>query len=232
MHKIRIIAASDEVSLLDDFESAVRKNWRKGIKEVNNFQDSRQIKCVGSPWCPKSTEENIASAKLICGVLQELWSLGWRWHCAIDMSVSVADKSTFVFSRNNLSATLGSDSQIGCLQPKGSGKINLVFFPESTLQRVIVGIRRKKWYVPLLQVKMHGTNCATVLFRCTDLHRGYKTDEKIRTDKIYTDLLTIIGGSTEGVTMLGTDDISGNYYSGNNNSYSLDTDAFFFSFAS
>lgn len=233
MHKIRLIGSSDEVSR-SVFESAVRKHWRRGVSETNHFQDSRQIKCVGRPWCPHTTEENIASAKLACGVLQELWSLNWRWHCAIDMSVSVADKSTFFLSRNNLTATSDDNSQIGCLQPKGSGKVNIVSFPKLILQRVIVGIQRKNWHVPLLKIEMHGANCATVEFQCADLHRGYSTDQKIRTDKIYTDLLTIVGGSSEGVTILGSADISGAHSSSGEHTQasSLDTDAFFFSFSS
>ena len=231
MHKIRLIGSSDEVSR-SAFESAVRKHWRSGVSETNNFQDSRQIKCVGRPWYPHTTEENIASAKLVCGVLQELWSLGWRWHCAIDMSVSVEDKSTFFLSRNNLTATSDDGSQIGCLQPKGSGKVNIVSFPKSILQRVIVGIQRKNWNVPLLKIEMHGDNCATVKFQCENLHRGCSTNQMIRTDKIYTDLLTIVGGSSEGVTILGSADISGQHSSSNDSmASSLDTDAFFFSFA-
>lgn len=81
---------------------------------------------------------------------------------------------------------------------------------------------------------MHGANCATVKFQCADLHRGCSTDEKIRTAKVYTDLLTIIGGSSEGVTILGSADISGAHSPSGEHTeaHSLDTDAFFFSFSS
>lgn len=231
-HKIRLILSDAEVSSRSTFENAVRKHWKNGISETSNFQHSVQVKCRGHPWCPHKTDENIASAKLICGVLQSLWSLGWRWHCAIGMSVSLQDKSTFFLSRNNLTSTTDRSSQIGCLQPKGRGKVNLVSFPESVLQRVIVDIKRKNWCVPLLKIDMHGANCATVRFQCAGLHEGCKTDQKIQTSKVYANLLTIVGGSSEGVTILGSADISGNFSPSTDNSpaYSLDTDAFFFSF--
>ena len=232
VHKIRLIGALDEVSL-STFENSVRNHWKGGIKETNRFQDARQVKCQGRPWCPHTTDENIASANLMCGVLQDMWHIGWRWHCAIDMSVSVSDKSTFFLRRNRSDSQSSRVGTIGCMQPKGSGKVNLVAFPAPFLQHVTTEIQKKKtWCVPLQQVVKHSANCATVHFQASDLHRSYKTDQKIRTSSIYTDLMTIIGGSSQDVTMLGSADISGNYTSGSDeSSKSLDTDVFFFLFS-
>jgi len=92
MHKIRLIGVTEEASS-SAFESAVRKHWKRGVSETDNFEGSWQIECVGQPWRPRTTEENIESAELICGILRELWSLGWRWYCAIDMSVSTKFKT-------------------------------------------------------------------------------------------------------------------------------------------
>jgi len=233
-HKIRLIGASDEVTMFE-FQTAVRNHWRRGVSETNTFQGTLQIKCTGRPWTPNTTEENIASAQLICGVLQKMWNLGWRWHCAIDMSVSVADKSTFFLSRSNRAdaSDLG-DGVIGCLQPKGRGKVNFVSFPAPILQRVVARVQGNRWCVPLLRIEQHGPSCATVHFQCDGLHRSCRTTEKTQTAKVYTDLIRIVGDSSEDAIFLGSADISGNYTSGSENSsaYSLDTDAFFFFFLS
>lgn len=231
-HKIRLIGAQEEVSLFT-FENAALVHWKSGVKETNSFQNSRQIKCHGRPWCPNTTEENIASANFICGVLQDMWEIGWKWHCAIDMSVSVSDKSTFFLRRNLSDAESSNHGTIGCMQPKGSGKVNLVAFPAPILQLVAAEIQKRNWCVPLLQVAKHSATCATIHFQCTDLHRSWQTDQKIKTNSIYADLMTIIGGSSRDVTMLGSADISGNYTSGSEDSSasSLDTDVFFFLFS-
>jgi len=225
-------SASLDETTLSVFESAVRQNWKSGVSETNNFEGSRQIKCIGRPWCPRTTEENIASASLMGSVLQSLWRRGWHWHCAIDMSVSVADKSTFFLSRNSQTDTMDAGGHIGCLQPKGSGKVNLVSFPAPILQRVLSLVQSNSWCVPLLKTEQHGPNCATIHFECPTLHRAHRTDDKIKTDLVYTKLLDLVGDSSEGVIFLGSADISGNCASGGENSppYSLDTDCFFFSF--
>jgi hypothetical protein len=233
-HKIRLIGASDEVTMFE-FQNAVCNHWRRGVSETNTFQGTLQIKCIGRPWTPKTTEENIASAQLICGVLEKMWKLGWQWHCAIDMSVSVRDKSTFFLSRNNRLDSLDvDDGVISCLQPKGHGKVNLVSFPAPILQRVVTSVQANRWCVPLLRIEQHGPNCATIHFQCDRLHRSCQTAEKAQTAKVYTDLIRIVGSSSEDAIFLGTADISGNYSSGteDTSSYSLDTDAFFFSFLS
>eukprot|EP00529_Nitzschia_sp_RCC80_P022810 CAMPEP_0113523750 /NCGR_PEP_ID=MMETSP0014_2-20120614/45863_1 /TAXON_ID=2857 /ORGANISM="Nitzschia sp." /LENGTH=486 /DNA_ID=CAMNT_0000421843 /DNA_START=621 /DNA_END=2081 /DNA_ORIENTATION=+ /assembly_acc=CAM_ASM_000159 len=236
MHKIRLVGTSDQATV-SVFKNAVSKYWKSGVTATATFEGTQQVKCRGRPWRPNTTEENIASSSLICGVLQELWNLGWRWYCAVDMSLSVADKSTFFLSRNRYPMAVASDDDnlggvIGCLQPKGSGKINLVSFPEHIMHQVTTRIRAHRWCVPLLQIARHGANCATLHFQCNDLHRSYRTAERMRTDRLYSELLTLIAGAGC-VTMLGAADISGNYTSGGENSSprSLDVDAFFFLFS-
>ena len=233
MHKIRLIGSNEPATLLA-FQEAVCHNWKWGVIEASDILGSRQIKCKGRPWCPHTTAENIASAELICAVLQALWDLGWRWCLALDMSVSLSDKSSFFLSRNlDRAAAKATDAgHIGCLQPKGSGKVNLVAFPVPILNQVIARIQRHKWRVLLTEIAKHGLDCVTIHFQCRKLHRSMRTDEKMLTDRIYTDLLTIIGRSVEGVAMLGSGDISGNYTSGDDDSsaQSLDTDVFFFLF--
>ena len=234
-HKIRLVGTSDRETV-SVFQNATSKHWKRGVNATASFEGTQQVKFRGEPWRPNTTEENIESAILVCGVLQEMWSLGWRWYCVVDMSLSVADKSTFFLSRNRNPNAVSDDDDlggvIGCLQPKGSGKINLVTFPENILSQVTTRIYAHRWCVPLKQIARHGSNCATLHFQCDDLHHSYRTDEKIRTDRLYSDLLTMVGGAGN-VTMLGTADFSGNYKSGgeNSNPYSLDVDAFFFLFS-
>lgn len=232
-HKIRLIGATDETTRAT-FASAVSRGWDNRVKETNIFSDSMQIKLLGHPWKPQTTPENIASAKLVCGVLQGLWQLGWRWHCAVDLSVSIADKSTFFLSRHrggSQSCDFG-EGLVGCVQPKGKGKVNLVSVPPSTLNRVVQNIQKARWSVPLLQVERHCSDSATIHFGCQELHRSQRTDEKLNTAEVYTELLRVVASAREGTTMLGAGDISANFHThsdgnGGTTSYSLDTDAFF-----
>ena len=242
-HKLRLLLTDrkgssplDGNKTLDSFEAAVRRHWKGGIAETNTHGTSRQMKCRGSPWYPNTTEENIASAKLICGILQDLWALGWRWHCAVDLSTSVSDKSTFILRRSFPSEEDGLEQgRIGCLQPKGHGKVNLVSFPPDLLSLVISKIQAHNWCAPLMKVESHGRSCATIHFRCANLHYAHQTAQKLRTERIYTDLLSIVAtaaGSNNNVTMMGCADISARFVSGGEHSppRSLDTDAFFFVF--
>ena len=110
-------------------------------------------------------------------------------------------------------------------------------FPWAALEKAIQEISRTQWSVPLVQMERHGTNCVTCHFQDRRLHYSQRTDEKLVTAKIYTKLLQIVATSANGTAMLGTADISGNYYiesdgNGHSNSYSLDTDAFFLWFPS
>lgn len=231
MHKIRLIGNVDEMTKAV-FENAVRANWPR-VKETNRFADSTQIKVEGQPWCPQTTAQNIESASLVCGFLQELWQQGWRWHCAVDLSTSVADKSTFFLSRG--ADTMEDDMQqgrIACVLPKGKGKVSFVNFPPLVLAKLVADFSRAIWCTPLVKVERHGTDAATVHFQLQRLHNSQRTDEKILTAKVYTQLLQLVAAVTEGTAMLGTADISGNYYShtddnGHTTKYSLDTDAFF-----
>ena len=239
-HKIRLI----EGGFVDEktravFEHSVQKHWTHRVKETNRFNESMQMKLQGMPWYPNSTEENIASARLICGILQDLWQQGWRWHCAVDLSNSVSDKSTFFLSRSSDMAYEDDmqGGQIACVQPKGKGKVNLVSFPPDTLTKALSDISSSTWATSLVKIERHGINSATCHFQNMYLHDSYNTDQKIQTANVYTQLLRIIAASAEGTTMLGTSDISGNSSSetsssGSSSSYSLDTDAFFLWFPS
>jgi len=114
-----------------------------------------------------------------------------------------------------------SGGRIGCVQPKGQGKVNLVGFPPSSLDNTIRAIH------PVEKITKHGTDTATIQFPCTNLHNSYTTDSKAQTVRVYNNLLRVVAKHNEGVIFLGTGDISGNYYSSKDRSYSLDTDVFF-----
>lgn len=232
-HKIRLIGGTDETTQAT-FAGAVSRGWGKRVKEANRFSDSMQIKLLGHPWKPQTTPEHIASAKLVCGVLQSLWQLGWRWHCAVDLSVSIADKSTFFLSRPRGGSQCEDFGRglVGCVQPKGRGEVNLVSVPPSALNQVVQNIQKARWNVPLLKVERHCSDSATIHFGSQELHRSQRTDEKLNTAEVYTELLRVVASAREGTTMLGTGDISANFHShtdanGHTTSYSLDTDAFF-----
>jgi hypothetical protein len=222
-HKIRLIGGADECTQTA-FQESVSRHWI--ITETNRIaHDNLQLKLRGAPWYPVSTAENIASAQLVCAVLQGLWDQGWRWHCALDLSKSLGDKSTFVLARTLAGEDDFSGGRISCVQPKGSGKVNLVSFPPSVLERCIAQIKIAQWSTRLLEVERCSDHSATLHFDKTELHKSYRTDDKIVTAKLYTELLRIV--AVEGTTMLGTADISARYQSDDNSSYSLDTDVFF-----
>lgn len=239
-HKIRLIgggASSDDVAQ-PIFENAVRRSWN--ITETHNLGNGNlQLKLSGRPWCPTSTAENIASAQLVCNVLQDLWKEGWRWHCAVDMSCKIDDKSTFFLRRSGSYGDddddifANKDGRIACVQPKGKGKVNLVSFPASALQIALAMIRSATWSTTrLIKVETHGQECATIHFENQSLHYSSRTAEKISTASVYTTLLRLVASVNPETTMLGAADISGNFYShrdsnGHTTSYSLDTDAFF-----
>ena len=228
-HKIRLIGGDETTQAA--FQNAATVHW-KGVRETNRFADNLQVKFNGNPWTPQTTPENISSARLVCGILQSLWDNGWRWHCAVDLSIYLADKSTFFLTRNATHGQIDGfrGGSIACVQPKGSGKVNLVSFPPSILNRVVINIQSVAWYVPLLKVENHGNDCATVHFQCRDLHRSQRTDEKLATAKVYTQLLKVVALAASGIAMLGTADISANFNrdsNGHRDDFSLDTNVFF-----
>jgi len=246
-HKLRLIGTEDS-NTLAAFEDSVKHYWWQDVAETNRLEGDGglQIKVVGNAWNSTTTIDNIRSARLICGVLQTLWCLGWRWHCAVDLSTLLSDKSSFFLSRpmKNSSTTqdnedddnhydgLSSRGRIGCIQPKGSGKINLVGFPTSCLDKTIreINSASKNWPYKVDRIeklKEPDIGSAKIQFACLDMHETYTTDEKARTMRIYNELLHLVAKSGEGVTLLGTGDISGNCHSGRDKAYSMDTDVFF-----
>jgi len=219
-HKIRLIGAiRDDPKTQQAFQTAVDKYWTLGVAETNRFSDSLQIKFHGNAWSPNTTPEDTQSARFMCGVIQELWYIGWRWHCALDLSKSVQDKSSFYFCRTTDDDGL-SGGRIGCVQPKREGKVNLVGFPPSSLDRTLRAVDRVQEFYK------HKPDMATIKFPYTRLHYSNNTDSKSLTMKVYNNLLRAVA-KNEGAIFLGTADISGKFHSTDDGSYSLDTDVFF-----
>lgn len=147
-HKLRLLGDNIDGETYQTLAKVIGEYWKLGIKESRVFDadtnssksTSYQIKLNGDPWYHITTKESILAASLLCIVIEALQQQGWYWYCSIDITRDLWDKSNFFFHRrryNDPRDDPASSTMIGCIQPKGRSKINLVRFPQTYLITLI-----------------------------------------------------------------------------------------------
>ena len=162
LHKIRLINDPSDEATTKSFIQAVEQSSYQ-ISGSTQYEGSYQIKTRGRPWGANTTTESIAAATLTCQLIQGMFSAGWRWHCAIDMTRHYADKSTFFFRRGE-AAPSSDDEVVACVQPKGLQKINFVRFPSNFLPQLVAEIKTAPWCPTVEKAELHDANNGTVKF--------------------------------------------------------------------
>ena len=243
-HKLRIVGTSADGTTHQAVRQAVAESWSQGVKESSIYEDSYQIKVNGTPWGHRTTPEAVAAAQLVCTIIEALFEHGWIWHCAIDMTRSLVDKSTFFFRRVARPLT---NIRIGCIQPKGLSKINLVRFPPSFLITIMEELQTNKnsgesgvdntddgWFgAGISEITIHENGMSGTIEFDTNIHTTTEDNIKnqvVRNSKIYRKLITrLLEYQYPHTKLLGFGDIW-TCETKDDELYIRDTDACFFSF--
>ena len=242
-HKLRMVGSSADGTTHQAIRQAVADSWSQGVKESSIYEDSYQIKVNGNPWGHRTTPEAIAAAQLVCAIIEALFEQGWIWHCAMDMTRSLVDKSTFFFRRVSKPLT---NIRIGCIQPKGLSKINLVRFPPSFLITIMEELQTNKntresgddsddsWFgAGISELTIHENGMSGTIEFDTNIHATTEDNIKnqvVRNSKIYRKLITrLLEYQHPQTKLLGFGDIW-TCETKDDELYIRDTDACFFSF--
>ncbi|KAF1992471.1 hypothetical protein K402DRAFT_320603 [Aulographum hederae CBS 113979] len=96
--KIRLLKfPAGDVAVLQDL---IARAWRLGIQKVRNFDAAHEIKVRGNPWVSSSWgEDKVAARRLMCGMLAELWEMGWVVNAIVEVGKRKFDKDTLIFRK-------------------------------------------------------------------------------------------------------------------------------------
>ncbi|KAK2787550.1 hypothetical protein FQN53_004999 [Emmonsiellopsis sp. PD_33] len=95
--RIRLLGFSQEDVI--GIETVIKQRWAKGIQDKRPYGPSREFKLYGSPWNPSSwfEDEKTAARRLMCGLLESLYNMGWVLKAAVDIIKKDGDKDTLLF---------------------------------------------------------------------------------------------------------------------------------------
>jgi len=210
---------------MDAFSAAASQSGQYRIREQNDtIAGTRQIKFDGQPWMVHSTQDALRAARMFCCVLEAMFRTGWEWHCAVNLSATTTDKSSFFFRRGT-----ARHVQVACIQPKGDRKINFVGFPPPVLQRLVQALQTS-WIPRGVSTKTVGGD-VVLQFPNRQMFEAQHTNDKIRTMSFFRGLLEHVLRERD-AHFLGMADILGQTHHPDNDSAPkpLDTDVFFFAF--
>jgi hypothetical protein len=206
----------------NDLNTIISKNieslWPAGIKN-ENLKENNTIEYTlkGNPWKSNGFEA-VTSRKLINDLLNLLAYAGWNLYATCDLCKRVDSKSTFFF-RSNL---IKSSSNV-CVSLNECNKIRLINSNYSLIQQV----KNVIWQNWQPGISKESDYCGSKQFELN----GNPFSSSSKENKIYVTVLMLnILNSIEsnGLKLLCSADVSGKYYSDENESYSADLHSFFF----
>jgi len=224
-HKMRLVGegALDQ-GTIDAFTFAANNHYR--IKEQNDVLGTQQLKFEGRPWMVQSNEDKLRTARMVCGVLEAMFKVGWEWHCAICLYLKPSEKSSFFLRRGDSFR----HAKVGCIQLKGHHKIHLVGFPSQVRSRVERALQSSEWTIPEIDVQADDEDLI-LDFLDQGMFQAFRTDHKIRTISFVRRLLEEVLHDRD-ASFLGTADMSSNTFKYDSDTplRPQDTDVFFFAF--
>jgi hypothetical protein len=76
----------------------IQRSWAKGIQDQRPYDASQEYKLHGNPWSPRgwSNDQRTDSRKLVCGLLEGLFDMGYILKASVDISKKEFDKGKVV----------------------------------------------------------------------------------------------------------------------------------------
>lgn len=77
---------------VSDIQNLVRSSWQRGIQDLRVYDQSNEIKLCGNPWSQNYGDQRTEARRLVKGLLQGLFDMGWILRAAVDISKKEFDK--------------------------------------------------------------------------------------------------------------------------------------------
>ena len=73
-------------------QEIIRSSWPRGIQDLRPYDQSKEIKLHGNPWASNHDSQKLEARRLVMGLLQGLFDMGWVLKMAVDVSKKEFDK--------------------------------------------------------------------------------------------------------------------------------------------
>uniref|UniRef100_A0A1I8HE91 RNase H domain-containing protein n=1 Tax=Macrostomum lignano TaxID=282301 RepID=A0A1I8HE91_9PLAT len=193
--------------------NALNRLWHRGVQSHGNYYGAVDIRLGGSPWLPTDKNSKNLCRQLICRLLGELRTRGWRVLHSLDIYRRYpVIKSAFLFART---APEPEPVRHCCFWTGVSNRLSFIDVPEGLLESSIAvanacgNVASQKAREHAYELKFRGQACN-------------KLDWRI--------LLTNLLGefTTNGWRLACTGNVSGRFYSDDSTSYSLEVHSWWF----
>lgn len=77
-------------------QGIIRSSWQRGIQDLRVYDQSNEIKLNGNPWSAYGSTRKSEARRLVIGLLQGLFDMGWVLKAAVDVSKKEFDKGNVV----------------------------------------------------------------------------------------------------------------------------------------
>lgn len=73
-------------------QGIIKYSWQRGIQDLRVYDQSNEIKLYGNPWSASGSTQKPEARRLVMGLLQGLFDMGWVLKAAVDISKKEFDK--------------------------------------------------------------------------------------------------------------------------------------------
>lgn len=211
-------ATPDLISIMTNTSYGVPSLWQAGIQLQSMLNNALEFKLKGNPWLSNSNEA-VEARRLINNLFNLLSRYGWNLYGTCDLTKHLSNKSTFFFR----SKPIEPKSLINfCVSLNETDKLRLIDSDMGLIEQVRSavnlgwpkGIQNETDYYGSWQFKLIGNP-----FSC------------FGSDRIYTCVMMILvlnNIEKRGYKLLCSADVSGKYFSSEDDSYPLDLHTWFF----
>ncbi|OJD16580.1 hypothetical protein AJ78_03271 [Emergomyces pasteurianus Ep9510] len=132
--RIRFLGFSSEN--VTQIRKIIRKCWPKGIQSFRDYGPSDEIRLHGNPWSPSAwfEDEKTAARRLVCGLLQGLYDMGWVLKASVDVLKKDGNKDTLLF---RFQQPPPPQSNWMCISFNKSDLLQLIDAPKSLCQAMV-----------------------------------------------------------------------------------------------
>lgn len=78
-------------------QGIIKYSWQRGIQDLRVYDQSNEIKLYGNPWSASGSTQKPEARRLVMGLLQGLFDMGWVLKAAVDISKKEFDKDSLLF---------------------------------------------------------------------------------------------------------------------------------------